>query len=192
MRTRALLPVILHTLHAVLCHAETFPIVVPAVESFSLIDDDLFAIPRSLDVVVDSASASVRDTDGLTLIPPSVREFAQTFANDVQSLFPNTIVRVSTGSSLPSGGVFISTRPGNFTLASGAATSEGYSLNVSSHGAIVTGSGARGTFWATRTLLQGLLLNNGTFPASFVWDQPSWETRGFMLGTWLNGLAFHG
>ena len=37
-------------------------------------------------------------------------------------------------------------------------------------------------FWATRTLLQGLVLGDGRFPNGVIDDQPDWATRGIMLG----------
>lgn len=184
MLLRLFLPPILLSLSR--ARAQSFPAVIPGVESASPIEDQPFELLGSLDIVIDTASAETRDTDGLTLIPPSTHEFAQTFANDLHTLFPNTTANISVGTAAPLNGVFITTNTGNFTLASGISTSEGYTLDVSSQGITISGAGARGTFWATRTLLQALILNNGSLPASTVRDGPSWETRGFMLGAVLS------
>ena len=55
-------------------------------------------------------------------------------------------------------------------------------MDVSSTNILITAPGSRGAYWATRTLLQGLVLTGGLFPTGEVVDQPDWRTRGFMLG----------
>ncbi|KAI0031627.1 glycoside hydrolase superfamily, partial [Vararia minispora EC-137] len=173
------LPLLLPTARA----QSAFPAVIPGVRSSVLNNGPAFALPSKLDIVVDAASAAVRDTDGTTLLAPSTLDFAYTFASDVNMLFPSTTARVSTGSRTPTHGIFVTvdTSLANATLASGAYTSEAYTLDVGARSVRITGSGARGAFWATRTFLQGLVLGNGLFPASVVHDGPSWSTRGFML-----------
>jgi hexosaminidase len=167
-----------------------FPSVVPAVHSFSGSPDGDFTLPSQVHIIVDAAHASSRDDNGLSLIPPTLSSFAQTFAADLKQLFPQTSVTVtneSIGSSEQTGGDIVLTilpdaDAANYTLAKGSPTSEGYELNVSSSGVTISGSGAKGSFWGTRTLLQGLALRNGSFPAGLIKDQPDWQTRGFMLG----------
>lgn len=167
-----------------LAAALDFPSVVPAFQSYSLLNGTGFALPSEVIIVVDEASSDTRDTDGITLIPPSLLEFAETFAEDLHSLFPQTSVTVNAGSP-DDGDIFLTVAPvPRSTLASGKSTTEGYLLNISDTVSI-TGAGARGAFWATRSLLQGLVLGNGTFPAAEVFDQPDWETRGYMLGVLL-------
>lgn len=164
------------------CKAQSFPVVVPAVRSITSINDTAFKLSNSLTIIVDENVADTRDEDGMTLIPPTLQEFAETFAEDLQFVFPNTSVHVSSGTDSSSANIFMTIKPGNFTLASGKKTTEGYLLKVTSKGVTIAGSGSRGAFWATRTFLQGLVLNNEEFPASLVEDGPDWETRGFMLG----------
>jgi hexosaminidase len=77
-----------------------------------------------------------------------------------------------------------------FTLAKGTPTTEGYQLDVRSSAVIISGSGAKGVFWGTRTLLQGLVLGNGSFPVGIIKDQPDWQTRGFMLGNFTLFMPF--
>jgi hypothetical protein len=67
-------------------------------------------------------------------------------------------------------------------LVNGSPTTEGYEMQVTSQAVKIAGSGAKGVFWGTRTLLQGLVLSNQQFPASTILDQPDWKTRGAMLG----------
>jgi hexosaminidase len=61
------------------------------------------------------------------------------------------------------------------------ATEEGYELEIVNGSVYVGGTGARGLFWGTRTLLQGMLIANGSLSKSRVVDAPAYATRGFML-----------
>lgn len=162
------------------------PPLVPAVHSF-VPSAGSFKLPDSLSILVDQDFVSSTKDNGLTLIPPSLLSFAQTFASDFQALFPTSSIRVSTVNAASLNHfkdyVFFTLRGGgNHTLASSATTTEGYEMDVSSTGVAIHGSGAKGAFWATRTLLQGFVLGNGRFPNGLISDQPDWETRGIMLG----------
>ena len=169
-------------------YALDFPDIVPAVHSATIsTSQTAFSLPAQLNVVVAEADAHTRDTDGLTLIPPTLLEFAKTFAADLHELFPNTAVHFVSESRQQDGAlVTFSLLPpsdaARFKLSNNQTTSEGYRLEVGSRSVAIKGAGARGAFWATRTFLQGLILNGGTFPASVVEDHPDWGTRGFMLG----------
>jgi hexosaminidase len=163
------------------------PNFVPAVHSFQAFGNSVFHLPSKLHIIVDSVHASSTEDDGLTLIPPSLLDFAQTFASDVKELFPNTSPLVSLGSQASitqlSDYVFLTlVSDTNHTLANGSPTTEGYEMQVTSQAVKIAGSGAKGIFWGTRTLLQGLVLSNQQFPASTILDQPDWKTRGAMLG----------
>ena len=163
------------------------PNFVPAVHSFRATGNSAFHIPSNLHVVVDSVHASSTQDDGLSLIPPSLHDFANTFASDLQELFPNTSPSVSLGSESSldrlNNYVFLTlSQNSNHTLADGSPTAEGYELEVTARGAKISASGAKGAFWGTRTLLQGFVLTDGQFPASVINDQPDWRTRGLMLG----------
>ncbi|KAI0094365.1 glycoside hydrolase [Irpex rosettiformis] len=162
------------------------PNFVPAVHSFRATGNNAFYVPSNLHVIVDTGNASSTQDDGLTLIPPSLHDFAQTFASDLQELFPRTSAAVSLGSETTlnrlSDYVFLTLgQNSNHTLADGSSTTEGYELQVTARGVKVNASGPKGAFWGTRTLLQGLVLTNGQFPASVINDQPDWRTRGLML-----------
>lgn len=68
------------------------------------------------------------------------------------------------------------------TYENGKATSEGYELEITPSGAIISGTGARGMWWGTRTLLQQILSTNGSVPtAAAIVDAPAYATRGLML-----------
>ena len=149
-----------------------------------------FQLSNSVHVVVDAKNAQVSEDSGLTLIPPSLLAFAQTFKADFQELFSQTHVSLSVGdtdSSLDAENssdiITISLSDQlQTTYADGSVTTEGYEMDVSESKIRIVAAGSKGAFWATRTLLQGLVLSGGIFPVGKVVDQPDWRTRGFMLG----------
>ena len=138
--------------------------------------------PRT--VYIDTAFANITDAEGLTLIPPSAVEFAGTFVQDLATLFGgNWTLREVT--ALPNHGICIGPFRGNasqLTYENGIPTKEGFELDVASGSVYIGGSGARGMFWGTRTLLQELLIANGSAlqPGRNI-DAPAYETRGYML-----------
>lgn len=130
--------------------------------------------------------ASHRDQDGLTLIPPSAHEFATTFRQDLQEItgFPwtlQTVERVpSNGTGVFIGGLESFSK--QFTYEDGRTTEEGYQLEVQEDLISIRGSGARGMWWGTRTLLQQLvLMPDSVIPSGRIEDAPAYSTRGFML-----------
>lgn len=146
---------------------------------------DVFKIANAPPTVyVSSSSAAVRDTDGITLIPPSTLEFANTFAADLLDLFGREFT-VQVVDEPPSAGVYLTILPeearGGLEYESGQATTEGYELEISGALVQVKGAGARGAWWGTRTLLQSLVVGDGTVKAGKTRDAPAVSTRGFML-----------
>ncbi|EOA90534.1 glycoside hydrolase family 20 protein [Exserohilum turcica Et28A] len=134
-------------------------------------------------IYIDSAFADKRDSEGLTLIPPSAEEFAETFRADLSSLLGGqwTLERVD---ELPSAGIILGPFRGNknqLTYENGVATEEGYELDVGNGSIYIGGTGARGMFWGTRTVLQELLIKNGSLPCGSIVDAPAYATRGYML-----------
>ncbi|KAF9456437.1 glycoside hydrolase [Collybia nuda] len=164
--------------------------IVPAVHTFATSSAGDYQLPSSLRIVVDAAQASSREDNGLSLIPPTLSAFAQTFASDLRQTFPTTTATVVTldvgaGFTPNKGDIILTILPdtaaAQFTLAGGSHTTEGYQLTTTSSSITISGSGAKGSFWGTRTVLQGLVINGGKIPGGIVKDQPDWETRGFML-----------
>jgi hexosaminidase len=135
-------------------------------------------------IYIDRRFSEVRDTEGLTLIPPSAREFAQTFLQDINTLFGGnwTLQEVD---SLPKSGIVLGPIRSNttqLTYENGVTTEEGYELEVTKDSVYIGGSGARGMFWGTRTLLQELIISNGSsLQPGHLTDAPAYATRGFML-----------
>ncbi|RDX51093.1 glycoside hydrolase [Lentinus brumalis] len=170
------------------CVALNLPPLVPAVHSFTASSgaSAAFRLSKDIQLIVDRQDAQSTRDNGLTLIPPTLLSFAQTFKADLETLFPHTSVTLAVGdnTALPvhSDVIAISLSDHlNATHADGTTTTEGYEMQVAPTGIRITASGSKGAFWATRTLLQGLVLAGGQFPLGTVVDQPDWETRGFML-----------
>lgn len=166
--------------------AVALPPVVPAVHGFTP-GSDTFGLSETVHIVVDAQDAQATQDSGLTLIPPTLLAFAETFKEDFQELFPQTQVSLSVGNSgqlnASRNVIAISLSDQlNATYADGSVTTEGYEMDVSKSDIQIVASGSRGAFWATRTLLQGLVLSGGQFPVGKIVDQPDWRTRGLMLG----------
>ncbi|KAF2502632.1 beta-N-hexosaminidase [Lophium mytilinum] len=146
-----------------------------------------FSIASSAKTIyIESTFASHVDTGGLTLIPPSAYEFAETFLEDLEQITGTnwTLQRIGV---LPTNGsgIYLGSLGGNFsglTYENGVVTEEGYELEVQGSSVFIRGQGARGMWWGTRTLLQQILLANGSsIPAGKISDAPAYSTRGFML-----------
>ncbi|KAI9152145.1 Beta-N-acetylhexosaminidase [Paramyrothecium foliicola] len=137
-------------------------------------------------IYIEEKIAGTSDTDGLTLIPPTGYEFANLFREDISRITGSewSLQRVETIPRNASGILLGSFTGSNTTLAyeDGTPTSEGYELVVSERNAFIGGSGARGMWWGTRTLLQQLLISgDATAPVGQSVDAPAYATRGFML-----------
>ncbi|KAJ5934083.1 hypothetical protein N7466_003630 [Penicillium verhagenii] len=136
-------------------------------------------------IYVQDDFASWTDQDGLTLIPPSVEQFAQTFRDDLEEL-TDVSWSYQTVKKLPiaASGIFLgrSDTPEDFTYEDGTATEEGYELVVESGRVFIYGSGARGMWWGTRSLLQQIILHpHATLFPGRITDTPAYPTRGMML-----------
>ncbi|KAK8056336.1 beta-N-acetylhexosaminidase- variant 1 [Apiospora rasikravindrae] len=142
------------------------------------------SFPRT--IYVQSDLASRRDIDGLSLIPPSGQEFAETFRDDLARLTKSEWSLKVVGSfGENDSGIFLDLsrdKSAEFRYANGQSTEEGYTLRILAGRARITGSGARGMWWGTRTLLQHLMISNGTsVPLMEYTDAPAYATRGYML-----------
>lgn len=132
-------------------------------------------------IVVDSQYASTVDDSLDTLIPPTLFEFAQTFSNDLSTIFDiNAPVVNGTSGTLDS--IFLTLGdPSNYLNASGDPSSEGYTLSVTADGIVITGASPLGAWWGSRTVLQQATLNDGSIAVGTGNDVPGWATRGVML-----------
>ncbi|KAE8359143.1 glycoside hydrolase superfamily [Aspergillus caelatus] len=145
---------------------------------------DIATIDRN--IYITHSFASDRDENGLTLIPPSAIEFANTFRQDLEEITGDSW-NLHPVEELPDGqtGIFLDrldSSQGVLTYENGDVTEEGYKLQVQPGRVSILGSGARGMWWGTRTLLQQLLIaHNHPIPSGQVVDAPSFPTRGFLL-----------
>lgn len=174
-------------LNVILC----FSLVTAALQTLPPVDQttlgplpgfDVHSVERVVYIKADFASH--RDENGLTLIPPSALEFATTFLHDLQEVTASqwTLRQVNHFSAKQ--GIFLD-RLGtdcNLTYENGTPTEEGYEVEIRPRRVDIRGSGARGMWWGTRTLLQKLILADGKpLPGGRIVDAPSVPTRGYML-----------
>lgn len=160
---------------------QSLPPVQWATENNSTSGFSLCTAPRT--IYLDRAFANVRDTGGLSLIPPTAHEFAETFRSDISSLFGEEWA-LEQVDGIPSSGIYLGVCKGDrnhLAYENGIATEEGYELNVANGSVYIGGGGARGMFWGTRTLLHELLIHDGSLNAGRIEDTPAYETRGYML-----------
>lgn len=145
------------------------------------VTDGSFDLSGIRTIVVDAQYASSVDDSMATLIPPTLYEFAQTFAEDLGTIF-NIDATVTNGTNSPTGSIFLTLGDASTYLnASGDPSSEGYSLYVTSGSITIIGASPLGTWWGTRTVIQQATLNNGSVPLGSGTDTPGWATRGMML-----------
>ncbi|KAI0480166.1 beta-hexosaminidase [Xylariaceae sp. FL0804] len=143
--------------------------------------DGSYSVSSLKSLTVDSAYANSRDERGETLIPPTLHDFATTFADDLQTIL-NINLSVSVGHKASPDSIFLTlTNPSKYTSASGAPSSEGYTLSVSSSGITISGASPLGAWWGTRTVLQQSVLLDGALPYGEGDDTPGWGIRGIML-----------
>ncbi|KAK8159361.1 glycoside hydrolase superfamily [Phyllosticta citrichinensis] len=119
---------------------------------------------------------------GQSLIPPTLREFAETFASDLQTSLDQSTVSVIEGTSSAAGSIFLTLDDSTAYLdAAGRHTAEGYSLSVTSNGITIAGASPLGAWWGTRSLIQAAVLGDGTVKTGSATDALGWATRGVML-----------
>jgi hexosaminidase len=137
-------------------------------------------------IYIEHTFAEVADTNGLTLIPPTAYQFAETFRQDISSLDTAnwTLQRVEKF-PINASGILLGPFRGSddeVTYENGVTTEEGYEIEISNSTVYIGGKGARGMFWGTRTLIQQALIANGSSlsPGRTV-DAPAYATRGYIL-----------
>ncbi|WQF89927.1 Putative concanavalin A-like lectin/glucanase domain superfamily, glycoside hydrolase superfamily [Colletotrichum destructivum] len=132
-------------------------------------------------IIVSSEFAEFVDDAGQTLIPPTLHSFATTFASDLASVV-GLDIPVELGATAEQGSIFLTLGDASlYKDAAGRETSEGYSLNVTVDGVLISGASPLGVWWGTRTLLQQLVLDGGEVKLGYGVDSPGWGIRGMML-----------
>ncbi|GFF63732.1 hypothetical protein IFM60648_01023 [Aspergillus lentulus] len=143
---------------------------------------DVCSVERVIYIKADFASH--RDENGLTLIPPSALEFATTFLHDLEEVTASRWTLRQVHAFRAKEGIFLDSLGAdcNLTYENGTPTEEGYEVEIQPQRAIIRGSGARGMWWGTRTLLQKLIIaDRKPLPGGRIVDAPSVPTRGYML-----------
>ena len=166
--------------------ASALQLLPPTPEHSAVLSDSAWSVESSSKTIyIENDFADVADTDGLTLIPPSGADFAALFQEDLAQItgYNWTLERVD---RLPtnSSGILLGTYTGDaseIVYENGTPTSEGYELDITSSNIFIGGTGARGMWWGTRTLLQMILVGNGTVALGKGSDAPAYATRGYML-----------
>lgn len=131
--------------------------------------------------MVDSRYGDEVDHGGQTLIPPTLRQFANTFQVDLKSVL-GLDLKLTQGEQRRPNTIFITLdNSTDFHDAAGRFTSEGYGLLVDGDGVVVTGASPLGAWWATRTIIQAAVTGNSTLPRGSGVDAPGWGTRGAMV-----------
>ncbi|RDA95629.1 hypothetical protein CP533_1142 [Ophiocordyceps camponoti-saundersi (nom. inval.)] len=132
-------------------------------------------------VGVDARHSDARDEHGMTLIPPTLREFATTFVHDLETVLGVRAELKDGDGARNQKGVFLTLddKP-DYTDAAGRRTSEGYSLTTNESGIFIAGASPLGVWWGTRTVLQQAALN-GSMTHGRGRDAPAWSERGMML-----------
>ena len=138
-----------------------------------------FSLKQVKFIIVDSEYENAVDSKGETLIPPTLKAFASTFSEDLSSSL-SVKVPVVTGTVASSNSIFLTIGNASHYLdAAGRPTSEGYSIDVSHQGIVVTGASPLGAWWGTRTILQqGVLADNMALSYGSATDAPGWGIRG--------------
>lgn len=141
-------------------------------------------------ILVDSTFANTTDTRGATLIPPTLYDFASTFADDLNSYLVgqkeqergnNIEVKLGLQAKNSQNIHLTIGNSSDFLDAAGRETSEGYSLSVTPSAITITGASPLGVWWGTRSVLQQAALNNGKLAVGSGTDSPGWGIRGAML-----------
>ncbi|GKT56236.1 glycoside hydrolase [Colletotrichum tofieldiae] len=167
----------LHRIAVILCTPALvwgLQLLPPTLKTSSNLAGAVWQVSSSSKIIyIENKFASKVDTDGLTLIPPSSYDFASLFQEDISQLTGVnwTLQRVNRlPDSANVSGILLGSFSGNtsITYENGNPTSEGYELDISPIGAFIGGTGARGMWWGTRTLLQLLLSQNGTLTSHCV------------------------
>ncbi|EEY14176.1 conserved hypothetical protein [Verticillium alfalfae VaMs.102] len=110
--------------------------------SFELSSDGSLDFSTIATIIVDEKNADAVDTDGLTLIPPTLLDFAGTFAEDLVSVLNfEVVVKVGSAASAGADAIFLTLgNKSDYLDVAGRQTSEGYSLEITAEeGITITG-----------------------------------------------------
>jgi hexosaminidase len=151
---------------------------VPFVESST---NGTYSLKSIKSIIVDAQYQDSVDSDGQTLIPPTLMSFAQTFGEDLAASV-GLNVSVLTGCNATVDSIFLTLgNASDYLDAARRATSEGYTIDVTTSGLIVKGASPLGAWWATRSILQQAVLGDLQISLGTATDAPGWGIRGLMV-----------
>lgn len=138
-----------------------------------------FSLKGLKSIIVDAKYQTAVNTEGETLIPPTLLEFSKTFGRDLSSTL-SLNVPVTIGKSASKNSIFMTIgNASDYLDAAGRPTSEGYSLEITSQGITVIGASPLGAWWGTRSLLQQAVLDvDMKLEVGKAIDAPGWGIRG--------------
>lgn len=129
-------------------------------------------------IIVDSKYADAVDKDGQTFIPPTLQQFAETFQGDLKSSI-GLDVSISQAKGPTPDSIFITVQKDSaFKDIAGRPTSEGYKLDISDTGIVISGASPLGAWWGTRSLIQTAVVDGLDLPKGSGVDAPGWGSRG--------------
>ena len=154
---------------------------IPTVPFNVSVPAESYSVTKLEAIIVDSRYVNTVDANGLTLIPPTLWSFAETFRSDLASIGVN--VPLILGRQATKNVLFltISGSPNEFLDAAGRPTSEGYSLTVTTSSITIAGASPLGTWWGTRTVLQQAVLHGLKISVGEGVDAAGWGERGMMV-----------
>ncbi|KAI0429943.1 beta-hexosaminidase [Xylaria sp. FL1042] len=148
---------------------------------FSALENGTYPISAIKTIVINHANANSVDESGETLIPPTLGEFADTFAADLRDTW-GLDISISVASERQPHSIYLKIlEQPSFWYANGEPSAEGYAFEVSTSGITILGASPLGVWWGTRSLIQQSILSDGELPLGRSVDFPGWKTRGMML-----------
>jgi hexosaminidase len=130
---------------------------------------------------VDSKYKNSVNSEGVTLIPPTLWSFANTFSEDLKTIL-DLKVPVTTGTSPAKNSIFVTIgTASDYQDAAGRTSYEGYSIDVTSKGIVITGASPLGVWWGTRSILQQGVLSDSKLTLGSAIDTPGWGIRGTFI-----------
>ncbi|PYH66676.1 beta-hexosaminidase [Aspergillus vadensis CBS 113365] len=140
-----------------------------------------YALSQLTKIVVDARHASTVDTQGQTLIPPTLKEFAATFQEDLRSSLGIDLPLITSSTSSDHAIFLTLSNSTDFRDVAGRFIAEAYALLIDNHGITISGASPLGVWWGTRSLIQAAVVSKHNLPQGSAIDAPGWGTRGVML-----------
>lgn len=141
-----------------------------------------YSLDKLSRIVLDSRYAQSVNTEGQSLIPPTLKQFAETFQGDLQSVLGIKIPIIDGSQAKTKNDVFLTLdTEGTYLDAAGRHTAEGFTIMIDADGIVISGASPLGAWWGTRSLIQAAVIHDGKLPYGSSVDAPGWGSRGAMV-----------